>query len=125
VQKQIDTMRGTYAAKTGGYGAKRQKTQPDADSSRRTPGGDLHTLLDDLKHIRERVEKEIKQRGQESGKRKREDNVHEEKQETPQSAAAENVSDNFDGELEQLTLSDVPESELEDLEPLSEEEFEA
>ena len=118
-------MRGTYAARAGRYGGKRQKTKPDSNSSRKTPGGDFHTLLDDLEHIKERVEKEIKQRKQESGKRKREDNVHEEKQETPQSAAAENVSDNFDGELEQLTLSDVPESELEDLEPLSEEEFEA
>jgi hypothetical protein len=50
--------------------------------------------------------------------------VREDTHETSQSIT-EPLTDNFDGELEQLTLSDVPEDDLGDLEPLSEEEFEA
>jgi hypothetical protein len=84
----------------------------------------LHTLLDDVEHIKARLEKEVKQQEQASGKRKREKKVREDTHETSQSIT-ESLTDNFDGELEQLTLSDVPEDDLGDLEPLSEEEFEA
>jgi hypothetical protein len=35
------------------------------------------------------------------------------------------LADNFNGKLEQLTFSDVPETDLEDLEPLSQGEFKA
>jgi hypothetical protein len=124
VQKQIDNMKHVAKAQPKGHDFKRQKTKNDKSNSFKTPGGDLHTLLDDVEHIKARLEKEVKQQEQASGKRKREKKVREDTHETSQSIT-ESLTDNFDGELEQLTLSDVPEDDLGDLEPLSEEEFEA
>jgi hypothetical protein len=126
INKQIDNMKGVYDAQPRGYGVKRQKFQNKSDNKPKAPGGDLHTLLNDVESIRARVEKEIKQQQQEGGKRKRDENVQEEAREESQPVAQpESDMDNYNDELEQLTLSDVHDSDLEGLEPLSEEEFEA
>jgi hypothetical protein len=83
-------------------------------------------LLDQVESIRARIEKELKQQQQEGGKRKRDEDVQEEARKTPKPVVQpESEMDTYNDELEQLTLSDVHESDLEDLEPLSEEEFEA
>jgi Skp family chaperone for outer membrane proteins len=103
-----------------------RNSKKKSDNKPKAPGGDLHTLLNDVESIRARVEKEIKQQQQEGGKRKRDENVQEEAREESQPVAQpESDMNNYNDELEQLTLSDVHDSDLEGLEPLSEEEFEA
>jgi hypothetical protein len=126
VSKQIDNMKGVYDAQSRGYNAKRQKFNKKSDNKPKAPGGDLHVLLDQVESIRARIEKELKQQQQEGGKRKRDENVQEEARKAPKPVVQpESEMDTYNDELEQLTLSDVHESDLEDLEPLSEEEFEA
>jgi hypothetical protein len=119
-------MKGVYDAQSRGYNAKRQKFNKKSDNKPKAPGGDLHILMDQVESIRARIEKELKQQQQEGGKRKRDENVQEEARKAPKPVVQpESEMDTYNDELEQLTLSDVHESDLEDLEPLSEEEFEA
>jgi hypothetical protein len=148
VQSQIDNMKSMYAARGRGGGPpnKRQKTSTNNDASKKQynnkPGGDLHTLLDDIEHVKARLEKELKQRGQEGGKRKRE-NYELENGEIVENLQGSNgrelnaqefngpnalnasVEENFSGELAELSLSDVHDSDLEGLESLSDEELDA
>ena len=116
IQKQIDGMRAQYEAQPRNNANKRQKTthgQPKQD-------GDLHVLLDTLNDVKTRLEKEIKQRQMKCGKRKAVtlmDNVVIEKEEK---SDTQNVNENFSSELEELTLSDVSDGDLDTLSDLSE-----
>jgi hypothetical protein len=141
VQSQIDNMRGTYLAQA----QKRQKTNGSGANSNKKynkPGGDLHTLLDDIENIKARLDKELKQRGQTGGKRKRENDELESgeidenlqgsnarelnaQESSGPNALNASVAENFSGELAELSLSDVHESDLDGLDPLSEDEFDA
>jgi hypothetical protein len=105
-------------------------------NNNKKPGGDFHTLLEEIEHVKARLEKEIKQRGQEGGKRKRDnesleigeivENLQDSNGcELPPSALNASVEENFSGELAELSLSDVHESDLDGLDPLSEDEFDA
>jgi hypothetical protein len=132
VQAQIDNMKGTYLAQA----QKRQKTASNnsagSNNKYRTnkSSGDLHTLMDDLEQMKARLEQEIEGHGHEGGKRKREENESLEIGETDEEKLngrelRESLEQNFSGELAELSLSDVHESDLEDLDPLSDEELDA
>jgi hypothetical protein len=132
VQAKMGNGNFTTAARSRGMGSKRQRTSEKMPDKFRPSGGDLHTLLDSVQKVKERLEKEIRQNAQQSGKRKRDvhDNAHKNTDaEIEQNAKVENVSvselDNFNMELEQLSLSGVDDDDLDNLEPLSESEFEA
>jgi hypothetical protein len=132
VQAQIDNMKGTYLAQA----QKRQKTSNNSTNMKynnnKKPGGDFHTLLEEIEHVKARLEKEIKQRGQESGKRKRDDESElgeivkkNEAENLNGHAICESLEENFHSELAELSLSDVRDSDLEGLDPLSDEELDA
>jgi hypothetical protein len=117
IQKQIDGMRAQYEAQPRNNNAnKRQKTtysQPKQD-------GDLHVLLDTMNDVKTRLDKEIKQRQMTCGKRKAitlTDDVVIGKEEK---SDARNITENFSSELEELTLSDVSDGDLDTLSDLSE-----
>jgi hypothetical protein len=131
VQAQIDNMKSTYAAQPN----KRQKTASNNSAGsnnkyKNKSSGDLHTLIDDFEQMKARLEQEIERRGHEGGKRKREENEPLEIGETDEEKLngrelSESLEQNFSGELAELSLSDVHESDLEDLDPLSDEELDA
>jgi hypothetical protein len=132
VQAKMGNSNFTNAARPRGTGSKRQRTTEKMPEKFRSSGGDLHTLLDSVQKVKERLEKEIRQNAQQSGKRKRDvhDNAHKNTEtKITQNAKAENISatelDDFNMELEQLSLSGVDDDDLDNLEPLSESEFEA
>jgi hypothetical protein len=117
IQKQIDGMRAQYEAQPRNNNTnKRQKTtysQPKQD-------GDLHVLLDTMNDVKTRLDKEIKQRQMTCGKRKAitlTDDVVIGKEEK---SDARNITENFSSELEELTLSDVSDGDLDTLSDLSE-----
>ena len=99
-----------------------QKTGNNKEYKLKTPGGDLHTLLDSVEKVKARIAKELKQCGQAcGGKRKLEETSKVEKQETVDNKEKHDVmiEDNFNAELEHLSLSDINEDELKDLNDLS------
>jgi hypothetical protein len=110
IQKQIDNMRAQWDAQPHNTNNKRQKTS----NSKPKQGGDLHVLIDTFNKARARLEKEIKQQRMACGKRKQEahlDIVNTEEKER----ANEKDGSSFHSELEQLTLTDVSDEELEEL----------
>ena len=88
---------------------KRQKT----NNSKSKQGGDLHVLLDSYYKAKARLEKEIKQQQMACGKRKMVSFADE--IDTTEEKADTKDSDSFHSELEQLTLTDVSEEELDEL----------
>ena len=110
IQKQVDNMRAQWDAQPhNANNNKRQKT----NNKQPKQGGDLHVLVDTFNKAKARLEKEIKQRQMACGKRKQEAyldiiNTEEEK-------ADEKDDWSFHSELEQLTLTDVSDEELEEL----------
>jgi hypothetical protein len=118
VQAQINDMK---KSEPGNNFHKCQKTGNNKEYKPKTPGGNLHTLLDSVEKVKAHIEKELKQHGQACGKRKPEEASKVEKQETVDNKEKHDVTveDNFNAELEHLSLSDVNEDELEDLDDLS------
>jgi uncharacterized membrane protein YheB (UPF0754 family) len=115
IQKQIDGMRAQYEAQPRNAN-KRQKT----NNSQPKQGGDLHVLLDTVNDVKARIEKELKQLQTTCGKRKAVslmDNIVVKKEEKSNS---KNITENFSSELEELTLSDVSDGDLDNLSDLSE-----
>jgi hypothetical protein len=115
ISKQIDSMRAQYEAQPHNVN-KRQKT----NNSQPKQGGDLHVMLDTVNKVKARLEKELQQRQTTCGKRKAvsfANNIVEKKEEK---ANQKNVSDQFSSELEELTLSDVSDGDLDTLSDLSE-----
>jgi hypothetical protein len=115
IQKQIDGMRAQYEAQPRNAN-KRQKT----NNSQPKQGGDLHVLLDTVNDVKARLEKELKQLQTTCGKRKAVslmDNIVVKKEEKSNS---KNITENFSSELEELTLSDVSDGDLDNLSDLSE-----
>jgi len=110
IQKQVDNMRAQWDAQPHNVNNNnRQKT----NNKQPKQGGDLHVLVDTFNKAKARLEKEIKQRQMACGKRKQEAyldiiNTEEEK-------ADEKDDWSFHSELEQLTLTDVSDEELEEL----------
>ena len=105
---------------------KRQKYSDKKPHAKPT-AGDLHTLLDTMEQVKNRLDKEIRQRNTENGKRKRDhtEKVENSAQNNTEAIGSTNTIDNFTTELEELSLSDMDSKDLEDLEPLSDSEFEA
>ena len=115
IQNQIDNMRAQWEAQPRDVNNnKRQKT----NNKQPKQGGDLHVLVDTFNKAKDWLEKELKQWQMACGKRKKEadlDTVKAEKEK-----ADKNDGSNFHSELEQLTLTDVSDDELEQELDLSE-----
>ena len=108
IQNQVDNMRAQWDAQSNDN-KKRQKT----NNSKSKQGGDLHVLLDSYYKAKARLEKEIKQQQMACGKRKMVSFADE--IDTTEEKANTKDSDSFHSELEQLTLTDVSEEELDEL----------
>jgi hypothetical protein len=89
--------------------SKRQKT----NNKQPKQGGDLHVLIDTFNKAKARLEKELKQRQMACGKRKQE--AHLDTVTTEEEKADKKDGSSFHSELEQLTLTDVSDEELEEL----------
>ena len=108
IQNQVDNMRAQWDAQSNDN-KKRQKT----NNSKSKQGGDLHVLLDSYYKAKARLEKEIKQQQMACGKREMVSFADE--IDTTEEKADTKDSDSFHSELEQLTLTDVSEEELDEL----------
>ena len=120
IAKQIDNMRAQYEAQPHPF--KRQKTTnnttKNGTNNKNGRGGDLHTMLDEINSVKARIEKELKQQTIACGKRKSvkcEDDIDTDVEGDDSPKSQENTKNNFQAELEQLSLSDVSEGELEEL----------
>ena len=75
-------------------------------------------MLDEINSVKARIEKELKQQTIACGKRKSiecEDDIDTDVEGDDSPKSQENNKNNFQAELEQLSLSDVSEGELEEL----------
>jgi septal ring factor EnvC (AmiA/AmiB activator) len=111
IRKQIDNMQAQWNAQLQNT-FKKQKT----NNQPKKQGGNLHAMLDDVKKVKAHLKKEIKQTHMASGKHKTTVSfVSDLIQEREETKANDRNSDSFQSELEQLTLSDVNDNELDDL----------
>jgi hypothetical protein len=116
IQKQVNNMRAQYEAQPRNAN-KRQKTN---NSQPKKQDGDLHVMLDNINKVKARLEKELKQRQTACGKRKAVSFAGNIVQEREEKADSKNISETFSSELEELTLSEVRDRDLDNLSDLSE-----
>jgi hypothetical protein len=119
IAKQIGNMRAQYKAQPHPF--KWQKTNnntKNGTNNKNGHGGDLHTMLDEINSVKARIEKELKQQTIACGKQKSiacEDDIDTDVEGDDSPKSQENTKNNFQAELEQLSLSDVSEGELKEL----------
>jgi hypothetical protein len=110
IQKQVDNMRAQWDAQPHNTNNnKQQKT----NNKQPKQGGDLHVLVDTFNKVKVPLEKELKPRQMACGKRKQE--AHLDTVNTEEEKANEKDGSSFHSKLEQLTLTDVSDEELEEL----------
>lgn len=116
-------MKATYVAQPHDNEYKHQK-MTNFKSNKPSTSCDLHTLLHTVEQVKCRLEKEIRQRDTNISKHKHNHgNKKGDKPENTMEAENSTSPDDFACELEQLSLSDVGTTDLENLEPLSYENF--
>jgi hypothetical protein len=109
IQNQVDNMHAQWDAQDNNNNNKRQKT----NNTKPKQGGDLHVLLDTYNKANDCLEKELKQQQMACGKRKVVSFADE--IDTTEEKADAKESDSFHSKLEQLTLTDVSNEELNEL----------